>query len=431
MASTRLPPEVELVFEVMPCNAMRSGQEPGAEAHACSYFREWGRYHSFDYHEDGPPPKPGIVHDSVYVGRAPLLPELLSGCRKAPIMSVGINPNLPGWWPHKRGSLNPSFDDYRQYAHYFRYRAVSKLEIPEVEYDQLVGDADDSPLTGKELPVMADAEGRRTIPVAQAPQKMYEAYQELLDGLARAMGWPTDALVVGEDLSYGNMVACPSAKWLTRPNPTYPTMPVMGQARKDAIVDECFRERRYFLRQLVQSLPAVILIFSQTTANAFVSELESRFTQGQPRPGESLEQLGERHVRVRYGDLPGGEELDARVIFAPHITGNPGEFEPARDRVVAQMVEEAQAGRLVFEPASGHLRRPRGACTLCPSLELGPCDYAEQLQPLVDAPRLLSGERGAVDAGRERRAQDALLEDLSRRLARTDAAAWDGDDETD
>ena len=113
MGDSRLPTEVELVFEVMPCNALRTAQEPGRAPHPCSYFRRWGSYHSYDYASDGPPPQRGIVHDSVYLGRGPLVPEVLSGCRKAPILAVGINPNLPGWWRWTRSSVNPLFDDYR------------------------------------------------------------------------------------------------------------------------------------------------------------------------------------------------------------------------------------------------------------------------------------------------------------------------------
>jgi hypothetical protein len=49
MGDSRLPTEVELVFEVMPCNALRTAQEPGRAPHPCSYFRRWGSYHSYDY----------------------------------------------------------------------------------------------------------------------------------------------------------------------------------------------------------------------------------------------------------------------------------------------------------------------------------------------------------------------------------------------
>src|ERR1700688_657429 len=119
MSDNHLPAEVELVYEVMPCNALRTAQEPGSKPHPCSYFRRWGRYHSYRYELSGPPPTRGIVQTTQYVGRGPLVPEMLSGCRKAPIMAVGINPNLPGWWPAAYNSINPLFDDYKQFAHYF------------------------------------------------------------------------------------------------------------------------------------------------------------------------------------------------------------------------------------------------------------------------------------------------------------------------
>ena len=65
-----------------------------------------------------------------------------------------------------------------------------------------------------------------------------------------------------------------------------------------------------------------------------------------------------------------GTVLDARVIFAPHITGNPAEFAPARDAVVAQLVAEAHAGRLRVNPVTRHLSRGAGACVFCPMLEI-------------------------------------------------------------
>jgi hypothetical protein len=388
VADTRLPSEVELVYEVMPCNAMRTAQEPGQAPHPCSYFRKWGTYHSYDYTIEGPPPEPGIVHETTYVGRAPLVPEVLSGCRKAPILALGINPNLPGWWPHTKRSLTPLFDDYRQYAHYFRYRAVAKLELSEDDYQRYGGGAHDTPFSDFELNVPEDAEGNRTVRVQLQPQRMYEAYQGLLDSLAEAMEWPEHQLIVGEDLAYANMVHCPSAKWTTVPAPNDPSLPPMTEDERTGIVTECFRERRYHLRQLFQSLPSVILIFSQSTANAFISELQERFSVGAPRHQEPLEDLMKREIRLNFGDLPDGTSLEARVIFAPHITGRPEEFAPARARVIEQLVDEAQAGRLRFNPQTEHLARPPGACVFCPMLEIGPCDYVDELRPLSEPPQL-------------------------------------------
>jgi len=427
---TRLPTEVELVYEVMPCNAMRTAQEPGSEPHPCSYFRKWGTYHSYDYAMEGPPPQPGIEQPTVYVGRAPVLPEILSGCRKAPIMALGINPNLPGWWSAKRRWLAPLFDDYKQYAHYFRYRATAKLELSEDDYARFGGGDHDTPFSDFVLDVPKDENGKRVVSARLQPQKMYETYQGLLDALAERMDWPQDRLKVGEDLTYGNMVATPSAKWTTVPAPNDPTLPPMTNAERDGIVRECFRKRKYFLRQLFQSLPSVLLIFSQSTANAFIAELGERFTLGDPQPREPLRELMSREVRLKYGDLPDGNELDARVIFSPHITGNPAEFATARDLVVGQLVEEAQAGRLRFNTSTGHLARPKGACVFCPMLEIGPCDYVDELEPLSDQPRLTADSPvGALKE--ERRTQLTLIGTLGDGAAPAIEEAWSAADDLD
>jgi hypothetical protein len=410
MSKIRVPTEVELVFEVMPCNAMRTELEPGAAPHPCTYFRKWGTYHSYDYTENGPPPDPGIIWEGkmMYMGRARLVPELLSGCRKAPIITVGINPNLPGWYENRRGSLNPLFDDYKQYAHYFRYRAVSKLEIPPADYQNYGGGQQDTPFSNFTLAVPADNAGHRVLEVQRQDQTMYRAYQSLLDSLAEEMGWPDHQLVVGEDLAYGNMVACPSARWTTTVLPADPKVPPMTVGERNGIVSECFRERKYFLRQLFQSLPAVLLVFSQSTANALIGELQSNFIADKPQPGEPLDELMKRHFRLHYGDLPNGDSLEARVIFAPHITGSPGEFEAARKMVLDQLVAEAKAGRLNYNPVTKHLARTRGSCVFCPMLEIGKCDYEDELVS-IDLKPALTADSPATDLMAEKEMQNNLM----------------------
>lgn len=418
----RLPTEVELVYEVMPCQNMRVGQEPPASAHSCAYFRKWGTYHAYDYVVDDAPAGPGIIHPARYVDRRYLLPELLSGCRKAPIMAVGINPNLPAWWSSRRRSMYPDFDDYQQYAHYFRYRAVEKVQLSRDDYEAAGGGPHDTPFSDFTLDIPRDENGNRLVQLRRQPQRMYGAYQDLLVRLGEGMGWTDHELTVGEDLAYGNMVACASAKWTTRPAPNDPDLPPMTREERSGIVTECFRERRYFLRQLFQSLPKVLLIFSNSTARAFIGEMQDRFVEGDPRPNERVSELMERTFRLEYGD-----GLEARVIFAPHVTGRPEDFEPARERVAAQLIEEARAGNLSLNASTGHLRRPRGGCVLCPMLQIGPCDYEGELEPLSDAPALLSAS-SPHDIERERAAQDALRgeptsEDVD--------VIWEGTDETD
>jgi hypothetical protein len=428
MPQTHLPLEVELVYETMPCNAMRVAQEPKAPApHACAYFRQWGTYHSFDYVIDGPQPAPGVPTHVQYVGRAPLIPEALSGCRKAPILGVGINPNLPGWSRTKRGALNPSFDDYRQYAHYFRYRSTDKLIVKGQAYQDAGGGAHDTPFSDFELNIAPDAEGHRLVEAELDTQTFYRNYEELLRDLAGQMQWPNARLSVGEDLAYMNMVACPSARWTTAPIEGEPDLPPMTTRQRDGIVSECFRERRYFLRQLVQSLPRVLIVISQSTAAVFMSELAGQFTRGNPQPGEDVRDLLDRDIRLSYGTLPDGRALEAKVIFSPHFTGTPQAFAEFRPKVLAQLISAAQEGLITFNEATRHLVRSRGACVFCPMLEVGPCEYEAELQPISLQAGFLAAGATTGQIVKEKAAQLGLLaqiEDTTRRpISETWAAA--------
>jgi len=426
MPSSQLPIEVELAFELMPCQAERVAQEPGPTPHPCAYFRKWGTYHSFDYEHAGPP-KPGTATLGEYVGRAPLVPEMLSGCRKAPILAVGINPNLPGWWPGHRSSLTPLFDDYRQYAHYFRYRRMAKPELSTQDYQAFGGGPTDVPPTSTvTLNVPRDADGHRTITLHWREQDMYREYQGLLDGVAGAMEWPAGRLVVGEDLSYGNMVACPSAKWTTQPVGGQPTLPVMSPTERSGIVSECFTGRRYFLRQLFQSLPAVILVFSQNTATTFVRALQGKFSKGDPKPDDTIASLMSREVVLHFGDLPDGSGVEARVLFGPHPTGNPNEWDNAKPTVVAQLVECVRQGRLRFNPGTGRLSRPPGSCAFCTILNIGPCDYRGELTPLATPPALTADRLPSL--GVDKPLQTAMLDRFIDALRPT-ADTWEASDE--
>ena len=402
MRDSQLPTEVELAHEIMPCQAMRVAQEP------CAYFREWGTYHSYGYESDQTPVTPQIVQISTYLGRNILAPEMLSGCRKAPIMTVGINPNLPGWWTPTINSINPLFDTVAQFAHYFRYRETAKLDVPMAKYKDFLGARKDGPFSKVELTVPADAKGFKTISLELQQVQMYLNYQSLLADLAKAMGWNAHDLTVGEDVSYGNMVACGSAKWINKADPKDPTMPPMTSNQQEGIVTECFHHRQYFLRQLFQSLPSVLMVFSQSTTDAFLAEMEGRFTVGDPKVGDTIDELLKREVRLRYG-VSDGKPIEARVIFSPHITGDPVRFAATRSSVLAQLVAEAKAGGLEFSPKTGHLQRPSGGCVFCTMMKIGPCNYEAELKPLSKAPSLTASS-SVPDLMAEKQAQSSLLQ---------------------
>jgi len=401
-----LPTEVELAVELQPCLAERRTYERTDRKHPCEFFADQGSFHSYDLRDPGPPPKPGSQKDVRYAGRRRLVPEMLSGCRKAPIMAVGINPNLPAFWDGKHNSVQPVFDDLLQYVHHYRYRAIGKLQIEQAAYDKLLGGRTDRPDGGADLTELGTP-----LAVELANQTMYVAYQSLLDGLAHAKGW-TARLAVGEDLSYGNMVSCGSPRWITEPDPAMPSLPVMQPAQRAGIVDECFVKRRYFLRQLFQSLPRVLLVFSAATRDAIATTMAGHFVEGEPHVGESLDALLDRRIVLRYGTAPGGAALDARVLFVPHASGNPKEFAAARAKVIAALVDEVDHQHLALDPASGHLRRSIGACTFCANAlyTIGPCDYKDQLvalAPLEEATE--DGTPATPPQVLENRVQDALL----------------------
>lgn len=395
---SNIPTEVELVYELMPCNALRVAQAP--VKHACSYFRQWGTYHSYDYAAAGAPQDRSLVQKTEYVGRAALVPEMLSGCRKTPILAVGINPNLPGWWKGTRNSVNPLFDEFRQYAHYFRYRETAKLQLSIADYTKFGGGDADDPFNGPELNVPFDDAHRRTVSVELANQKMYLAYQSILDDFAKEMQWDGAKLVVGEDLAYANMVACPSAKWTTKPDATDPKLPPMSAAQQQGIVHECFATRQYFLRQLFQSLPSILFVFSQSTATALIAELQGRFSAGDPKPNDKVDDLLDRDVRIKYGSA-GGKDLDALVLFAPHPTGDPQTWAKARPRFMKRLVDAAKAGRIALNPQTKHLARSAGSCVFCTMLEIGPCDYKDEIKPLAAPPMLHAAAAPDKDLQRE------------------------------
>lgn len=407
MNNSKLPTEVELIYEVMPCSAMRASQEPSGTKHSCTYFRKWGSYHSYDYDEAGPPPKPGIEHPSEYVGLANLTPEVLSGCRKSPIFVVGINPNLTGYNPNRKNSVYPLFDEYKQFAHYFRYRSTDKLEIQKAKFAAFGGANTEAPPGLKTDLNVPQVNGKRSIPLQLQSVQYYHELQLLLDDLAKEMEWAGHELKVGEDLSYGNMVACPSAKWLTRENPQFPGLAMSGTEVKE-IVHECFHSRKYFLRQLFQSLPTIIMVVGATTARPFITELQDRFIEGNPQPQEKIQELLTRKHVLKYGDLPDGTELTARVIFSEHITGNHDQYVIVRAKILEQLVEEARAGGIVFNENSHHLLRPKGSCVLCPMMEIGKCDYENELVPITDHPSLTAGSP-ALLLYEEKQAQLSLM----------------------
>lgn len=59
-------------------------------------------------------------------GQAQIDPGVMHGCRKAPIMTIGINPNMTAYFPSRSGALwsYPKFSNNARYAYYYRHHNV-------------------------------------------------------------------------------------------------------------------------------------------------------------------------------------------------------------------------------------------------------------------------------------------------------------------
>jgi hypothetical protein len=125
--------EVDLAFNVRPCGT-------------CDFFwphnpaqQPYGPYPSYDFDSNTPKENEPSHNPPSYLWlkgttRSPSFPdaEIMDGCRKAPIMTIGINPNLTAFLPGNAGAswCYPSFsnangtDSWAKYAYYYRYRSV-------------------------------------------------------------------------------------------------------------------------------------------------------------------------------------------------------------------------------------------------------------------------------------------------------------------
>jgi hypothetical protein len=126
------PLEIELVFNIRACGT-------------CGFFwppdspQAYGPYPCYDFESNTPTEKSAGRTTGSFVWIEGTTrpqsfpdPEVMDGCRKAPIMTIGINPNLTAFASGKTGAswCYPSFsnaggtDPWTKYAYYYRYRSI-------------------------------------------------------------------------------------------------------------------------------------------------------------------------------------------------------------------------------------------------------------------------------------------------------------------
>lgn len=124
-----VPIEVQLVSDVRTCRT-------------CKWFwggvPPYGNFPVFDWNEDFPeairnqhqttdpwlPPQDGLKGRAL--GQGQVDPGIMHGCRKAPIMTIGINPNMTAYRSDDDGARwsYPNFSKDARYAYYYRHHNV-------------------------------------------------------------------------------------------------------------------------------------------------------------------------------------------------------------------------------------------------------------------------------------------------------------------
>jgi hypothetical protein len=138
------PLEIDLVFNVRRCGTCQFFWPPDPTR------QPYGPYPSYDFDSNTPTraEPAGNPFSFAWVKgstRPPSFPdaEIMDGCRKAPIMTIGINPYLTAFLPGQSGAswCYPSFsgeggtDSWTKYAYYYRYRSVyqERFSLPFAE----------------------------------------------------------------------------------------------------------------------------------------------------------------------------------------------------------------------------------------------------------------------------------------------------------
>jgi hypothetical protein len=367
---SNLSVEVQLAWEVMTCKAMRETYDE--QTHPCHYFnRHFGPWLAYDWIHEKPrkPLKPDEIKniEARTNGNRFTVPALAGGCRKAPIMTIGINPNMPSWQLNEEGSrwCYPYFDNIAEYATYYRYQTIFQEQydidflkgfidpnaaivaredgtVNDISYDdaqeniEIKVSYNERGITiprqcailcskGKNFKKGDIIAGQIKLPVGiptEVEKKTvgyYQLFEKILDiaesklKVAGLIPHET-ALHAGEDVLLGDMVACASPGWTAKSGG-------VPQEERDKISSVCCSERGWLALQFQQTKPNIV-VFSGTSAFTMFKKAFKgiSFTPELPKnlvgPYGWLKFTLQNRVMMSVND----SEFKTRIIVAPHFS---------------------------------------------------------------------------------------------------------------
>lgn len=449
----KLAPEVQLCWETMTCRGMRSTYE--GPDHACRSFNKlYGPYPAFDWIDE----QSNVPFDegkrslpAISAGARFNIPEGLSGCRKAPIMTIGINPNLRAFFPGPKGArwAYPYFDNIAQYAEYFRYRTIHQESFSleflmqhiiagseiSAQQDGILLNAKidnrtsqvtltlkyDGQAQTQEIVLERDHEvlrpnAKRTSQAAsrfsqgdiiaaqidlpagtpgeihQEPETYYQRFETILANFVTKTGLENSLLEMGEDVCQGDMVACASPGW----GDDY----LFDEERK-GIVEECVIKRRYLALQLMQSRPACVVFSGKSALNMFIKTFPDAITPALDLSVDTYDLLRKCAAEEVWLEVetPSGP-FKARVVLSGHFSWKSNffagsrfsptqwqEFEENYPDAVQKLVATPKIVQRLWDGAMLVFIRNEGAPT---REELGNAPWQVLMDQYLDPPDLMA-----------------------------------------
>jgi hypothetical protein len=384
--STNLPIEVKLVNDVKTCRT-------------CKWFwggiPPYGPYPSYNWNETFPeaarkqlPQETGPMDPIKWMkvrveGYHLVDPAVMHGCRKAPIMTIGINPNLTSYFASTSGArwAYPYFDEDAKYAYYYRHQTIFQESLDlklirehikpgtEVIAEKPGWIKDAARCTDHRwllLTVQYEGDEEETqIELAWTPEARYvlffdrsyktggkpdfkkgdiiagmlEApkdiqtdiyenatayYQRFLNVLNKfkemAGGELAQAnLRIGEDVEQHDMIACASPGWSS----TYdiPT---------ERITDNCVLNHDFVVSQFIRSQPKLLVIVGGSSLDMF-ARVFAPYMDLDWKDKDIYQLLKETTERKRYLTIDmGGISFKTRIITCPHFSYYQNFVEQAR-----------------------------------------------------------------------------------------------------
>ena len=386
--------EVQLVNDVRKCRTCKWfwGETP-----------PYGNFPVFDWNEDYPEAvknqkqttktetNPQLIGKAC--GQGQVDPGIMHGCRKAPIMTIGINPNMTSYFASSAGARwsYPNLSKNERYAYYYRHHNVyqESLSIDFIKDNVIEGTGIVAEKNGwllnadrssdhrwLLLTIQYDGEESEEIEVAWTDDKRfvvlvdrsyhvdpenfgfkqgdliggkidgliqddvqvyenttgyYQRYVYVLENFKKLIGGDLEnaPLSIAEDVAQHDLIACASPGWSSKYD--IPT---------ERITKNCAIDNAYLLSQLIQSKPSVIVIVGGSSLGMFarifgpfLSDLKFTYENGEwvSPITEVFQLLKQTTEREIFLRIKIGDyELKSRIVISPHFSYSDNFLEQSR-----------------------------------------------------------------------------------------------------